>query len=204
MSRLLSFGCSFTSGIGLIDIYPNTKKNSRFAWPELLGNKLNRSVVNKGKAGIGNLEILNHVLTTKFEPSDIVVIMWSQFVRHDSFRYNLIPIGSRIDEKEFLKYNPIEEQWWIDNNRARNWLTIHQCSLYLQSLNITFVSFMGIVGHNDTLPYPKLDIPNLLTDINVSDWFIDRALDDDGKGKGHPGLESHKLIANLIYDKIAQ
>ncbi len=204
MSRLIAFGCSFTFGQGLIDIYPSSNKSSRFAWPELLGNKLKRSVINRGKPGIGNLEILNRVLTTKFEPSDIVVIMWSQFVRHDFFRYDLIPIGSRIHYEEFLKYNPIEEKWWIDNNRARNWLTIHQCSLYLQSINIPFVSFMGIVGHNDTLPYPKLEIPNLLTDINVSDWFVDRALDAHEEGKGHPGLESHKLIANLIYDKIAQ
>jgi len=173
-----------------------------------LGNKLSRSVVNQAKPGIGNLEILNHVLTTKFQPSDIAVIMWSQFSRHDFFRYKAIPIGGRLigtaGEAEFLKYNPIEEDWWINNNRARNWLTIHHCSLYLQSLNIPFVSFLGIVGYNDTLPYPSLEIPNLLKDIKSQDWIIDKAMDINDKDGAHPGLESHKLIANLIYDKIKQ
>jgi hypothetical protein len=161
--------------------------------------------VNKGKPGIGNLEILNNVLTTKFQPSDIVVIMWSEFSRHDFFRYKAIPIGGRLigGESEFLKYNPIEEDWWINNNRARNWLTIHHCSVYLQSLNIPFVSLLGIIG-NDTLPYPSLKIPNLIEDIKPNDWIIDKAMDANDEGGSHPGLESHKLIANLIYDKIKQ
>lgn len=206
MSRLFAYGCSFAYGQALPDIYPNNATPSKLAWPELLGQKLNREVVNRSVPGAGNLEILNCILSTKFEPTDMVVIMWSQFARHDFFRYVLLPRGNRLrgdeGELEFFKHNPIEEKWWINNNRDRNWLTIHHCSLYLQSLNLPFLSVLGLVCAGDTLPFPKLDIPNLVKDVLPEDWIIDRALDAHGEGGGHPGVESHRLITDLLYDRI--
>lgn len=208
MPRLLAYGCSFVYGQGLPDTYPHNSAPSKFAWPALLGEKLNREVVNYGSMGAGNLEIFNSILTTKFEPDDIVVIMWSQFTRHDFFRYKLFPRGSRLvdddGELEFFKYNPVEEKWWIDNNRDRNWLTIQHCNLYLDSLKIPSVSVLGMVCDGDTLPFPRLEIPNLMRDVLPEDWMIDRGLDANEFGGGHPGLESHKLISQMFYDRITQ
>lgn len=206
MSRLLAYGCSFTFGQGLPDTYPHNTAPSKFAWPALLGEKLNREVVNYGLMGAGNQEIFNKVLTTEFESDDLIVIMWSQFARHDFFRYKELPKGYRLNTdtaREFLKYNPIEEQWWIDNNRDRNWLTIHHCNLYLDSLNLRSLSIVGIV-EKDTYPFPELEIPNLIRDQYALDWKVDFGLDKGEEGGSHPGLESHKSISQIFYDRIMQ
>lgn len=204
MSRLITFGCSFTVGTGLPDVYPDQYKHSLIGWPNLLGEKLGLEVVNKGQAGAGNLEILYYILNTDIRPDDTCVVMWSAFLRHDQFvihpEFNN---GKRIPYNIFAKNTPIEDTAWIDANRNKNWLTIHHGSHYLNNLGVRFRSLLGINQGPITGEKPsQLHIPNLIEDIKPKHWIVDEALDAEPDHAGHPGLESQRLISQMIYDRI--
>lgn len=202
---LVAFGCSFTFGQGLPDIHHtplHIASPSIHAWPQKLAEKLNSQSINKGIPGSGNLEIFNQIINYPFNEDDICVILWSQFVRHDFFRFSSGGLGYRVDEEVFLKTNAIEEENWLIDNRIKNWLTIHHASLYLKTLNIKYYSLLGIVT-SDCFPIPNLNISNFDGNIRPhAHWFIDRALDFENPGGGHPGIKSHICLANIFYDKL--
>lgn len=207
MARLITFGCSFTAGIGLPDIYPRHDTTSSLGWPALLGKKLNLELVNKGKGGTGNLEILCNILNTDFEDTDTVVILWSSFLRHDRFVIDSdLKSGSRMSEEEFLlNVFKIESPDWVNSNRNKNWLTIHHASCYLKTLGINFYSLLGIVNRDNSITGDRpdhLDIPNFIEDIRPGHWIVDEALDGKPNEPGHPGLESQRLLSQMIYDRI--
>lgn len=75
MSRLFTFGCSFT-------------KYKWDTWADILGNQFD-SYKNYGKGGAGNLYILNQLtqsyLRDNINANDTVAIMWSTTYREDRF-----------------------------------------------------------------------------------------------------------------------
>lgn len=205
MPRLFAFGCSFTVGQGLPDVHPNVTHSS-LAWPAVLGEMLGYEVVNKGVPGAGNAEIASYIFNTDFNDDDLCVILWSHFTRYDHFVYKDDLTGSnqwqRNEYAAMLARNPIDEAWWKEHNRVKNWLAIHHTSLYLQSKNIKFVQMLGIVDY-DTYPMIGLEIPNLIDEHQPIDFIIDRALDAEDNPPGHPGTGSQRLIAQIFYDRIA-
>lgn len=204
MPRLVAFGCSFTVGQGLPDIYPNIRPSS-YAWPNVLGNMLAYEVVNKGIPGAGNAEIAAEILRTDFKEDDLCVILWSHFTRYDYFVYNNDLTGQnqwgRNEYVQMLSREPVDEFWWKEHNRVKNWLAIHHIGLYLESKNIRFLQMLGVV---DDSTYPKLDLtlPNLVEDCMPHDFIIDRAMDAKEAPPGHPGTGSQRLIAEIFYDRI--
>jgi len=204
MPRLVAFGCSFTVGQGLPDVYPNVGP-SKLAWPAVLGEKIGYEVVNNGVPGAGNAEIAANVLRYDFREDDLCVILWSHFTRFDYYTYRDDLTGGREwgrnEYQNMLAREPIEEAWWREHNRVKNWLTIHHANLYLQSKNIKFLQMLGIVD-NDTYPKPNLDITNFIEDHKPYEFIIDRALDAIEHPPGHPGTGSQRLIAEIFYDRI--
>jgi hypothetical protein len=204
MPRLIAFGCSFTVGQGLPDVYPVIKPSS-YAWPNVLGDRLGYEVVNNGIAGAGNSEIAANIFRTDFKEDDLCVILWSHFTRYDYFVYGDDLTGKnewgRNEYIHMLSKDPIEESWWKEHNRVKNWLTINHAGLYLESKNIRFLQMLGVV---DDSTYPKVDLsfPNLVEDCMPHDFIIDRAMDAEEAPPGHPGTGSQRLIANLFYDRI--
>jgi len=78
MSRLITFGCSHTFGQALPDVWNNIRSGpSKYAWPQLLADKLNIECVNLGIPGASNKQIWFRIVKIKFEPNDIVIILWS-------------------------------------------------------------------------------------------------------------------------------
>lgn len=205
MSRLVVFGCSFTVGVGLPDVYPRHDVPSNMGWPALLGEKLGLEVVNKGIGGAGNLEILHNILNTQFEPDDLCIVLWSSFLRHDQFTIDSeFEKGERIGHGIFVSDNDVTDINWAKQNKTKNWLTIHHASCYLKSLGVNFYSLLGIVNGEDiTGNCPvNLDIPNFIDEIRPGLWIIDEALDAAPGQPGHPGLESQRLLSQMIYDRI--
>ncbi len=75
--RLITFGCSNTYGHGLPDCHiPPNKAGpnpSKFAWPQLLADRLNLECVNLGEPGGSNKLMWWKTVNFKFEPTDVVI-----------------------------------------------------------------------------------------------------------------------------------
>lgn len=206
MSRLITFGCSFTYGSALPDDWPGSppphNKPSQYSWSKLLADKLGREIVNNGIPGAGNLEILQKILNTKFEKDDLVVTGWSHFDRFDFYTFTDWTTGEKNDPQKYrdvLLNQFYDDKAWIINNNVKNWLSIHHASCYLKSIGIQQYNFNAITYNLH--PIPKIHIENFLT-ILGSDWIVDRCPDFTDVLPGHPGVESQKLLANILYDKI--
>lgn len=81
MSRLIAFGCSFTYGHGLSDCFippidPGLNP-SKFAWPQLIADKLGLECYNQSIPGDSNKDIWYNIVNFDFEDNDIVVVHWS-------------------------------------------------------------------------------------------------------------------------------
>lgn len=189
LNRLVAFGCSHTFGIGLVDTYPEKITPSVHAWPNVLGSLLNYTVCNEGKPGAGNAEIFDNILRYEFRPSDLVIIMWSHFVRFD----HMVIQNDYLPKRNWKKTIIDSEH----HNAYKNYLTLQHCELLLSSRQIKSYSFLA--WSSDQLSYPKpnfIDIKNLI-DIKVSDMITDKALDGV-----HFGSKSHNNIAQSIYNRI--
>ena len=84
MNRLVAFGCSHTYGEGLKDCWVNGKAGklpSKYAWPQLLADRLKRRCFNKSMEGASNKFIWHKILNTEFTDKDIVVILWTYYNR---------------------------------------------------------------------------------------------------------------------------
>lgn len=103
MATLHTFGCSLTQGHALPDvILPDLAEEdraklgkhkhwsdrhilapSKYAWPQLLGDKLGLSVVNHGRRGACFQQIARQcsVAGPSIKPGDTVIVMWTYFSR---------------------------------------------------------------------------------------------------------------------------
>jgi hypothetical protein len=199
MGRLVTFGCSLTFGYALSDTWPYREiyNASNLAWPGVLGSKLNLEVVNKGNPGAGQTEIFSNVLDSKFEPDDTVITMWSYFDRLEFYKFLEPSKGLRIlqDHSSYRNFVILSDKYRTDIAR-RNWLIIQHASLYFKEKNMKHVSILALedrFNHPNTLY--KIDVPDIIQDISWN--YLDKALD-----KVHPGIESHKDMAEQIYNKV--
>lgn len=205
MAKLIAFGCSFTVGVGLPDVYPRNDTPSSMGWPALLGEKLGLEVENRGIPRGGNLEIFNNMLKADIQPDDVCVVLWSSFLRHDQFLMESeFGEGRRIEAEDFVVHTDVTDPKWINNNRNKNWLTIHHASCYLQCLGVKFCTLLGIVDVGQVTGFrpESLHIPNFIEDIRPGRWRIDEGLDGLPGIKGHPGVASQKLLSQLLYDRM--
>jgi hypothetical protein len=94
--KLLTVGDSFTYGEELADL--------TFAWPFLLGNKLDYEVTNLAKPGSGNTRMVRHCVE-QINNYDLVIIAWSHFARFEiadeNGFYDIWPGCSTLPHKEF-------------------------------------------------------------------------------------------------------
>ena len=186
MSRLVTFGCSFTYGTALPDkVQSSNASPSRYAWPSVLGKLTKMQVCNKATPASSNLEILCELLRFDFEPDDTVIIMWTLSHRDLFFTTDSgkkLTVWSETPLAEELK-NAKE----IDYVR-KTWLYIHHADLYLKSKNINYI-------HYPAAPHEIQELqPDYINDIDNIYWTriskVDEAADNE-----HPGVESHKLQA---------
>jgi hypothetical protein len=196
MGRLVTFGCSYTYGTGLKDIYkiPTISNSlpSIYAWPSWLGQKLKLEVINKSYPGSGNGEILNNLLRFDFNKDDIVVIMWSHFVRYDQYTVDNIDYNGK---RNWVKIADIKNDDYTWDNAYKNYLAFHHAAMYLQNREIKNLSFIAFNQDYEKYPQPLyLKIPNL---YEIKGYVQDQALD-----KGHFGIKSHMALADMLYNII--
>jgi lysophospholipase L1-like esterase len=212
MKQLITVGDSFTYGEELAD--------RTSAWPQLLANKLNYSLVNLGLPSASNDKILRKTIDYVVnEPlADLVVIGWSNIGRSehaDEFGYYDVWPG--YQGNLFKQDNTEWRNQLVDYvSRYHNSESIHLKFLqqvillqrYLKSVNIPYV-MLNIVQNEY---YKKKIFPGYLKyheQIN-KDTFL--GFNDSGmlewtygcdKGPAGHFLEAgHKIVANKIYEHI--
>ena len=207
-NKLIAFGCSITYGHGLKDCSINNLEPgpypSKFAWPSIVGNKLKADVFNLSHPGASNDQILYDILNfNDYEKGDHVIILWSYLYRAMLF----------TNEGEYLPLSPnrmihslsVGPREWESFYKAHDdydlWIrtvkNIHHASCYLESKQVKISSAhfdpWAIKWKTVTNSYIKnMDID--LAYINLNDVVVDKALDSL-----HPGEESQKNIAEIIY-----
>jgi hypothetical protein len=209
MPRLVTFGCSHTYGHGLFDccdqdLNPGPHP-SKYAWPQLVADKLGYECVNLSEPGSGNFQILITLLKTKLNPDDLVIIAFSYFIRYNFYTmtdktgngkmFKMSAAKSQITTNKVIE--TFDDEYWEEKNYWDNWLTIQHCELYLNSLNIRNFSFLNLPnGALETKP-DLIKLNNFWDDMKL-------ILKDKGLDGKHPGMSSHKNQANKIYEKLGK
>jgi hypothetical protein len=203
MPRLVTFGCSYTFGHGLVDCFmPPTNPGlhpSSYAWPNLLAKKLGYECLNLSNPGSGNFEILMRILQTSFEKDDLVITQFSFFNRYEFYRMtDKIKQGERIpfDSEIFKEILSESSDRYLGayKNYWDNWLAIKLVELFLDSKQIKNCFYISDV--NDSAPEPSiLEMKNFIRGIKT--YRLDKGLDNS-----HPGPKSHETQADILYNSI--
>jgi len=204
MSRLITFGSSTTFGQALPDTW-DYKKNipiseqgpSKYAWPQLLANKLDVECINLSIPGSSNKEIWYTILNTKFKPNDKVIILWSVrprwcIIKKSSIE-NIAPfkIDNHKPSEYFLKYIYDECDHFIDSCMRINYIT-----LALRNKIKLLKHYMDHLSEFNKIPFPKwfdsnIEKVNFVNDIlNI----YPKAMDNQ-----HTGEEGNKAFADILY-----
>jgi hypothetical protein len=196
MSRLITFGDSFTYGHGLSDchVYPNLAGDvpSKLSWPSLLANKLGLAVINKSQPGHSNIEILRDILNFEdIQPSDIIAVGWTFVVRDCIFKKDLMGIDTSFKISPWHNDKELIKHWLSVHNdydlAVRAGLYMHYASCYLKTKQIKQYHFCTHQEFLDVMPEFTL----------VPENFIDKALDNS-----HPGPLSHQQAAKNLFEII--
>jgi len=205
VNRLITFGCSYTKGIGL--------KDEHSAWPWILAESLQKECVNLSEAGCSNIKIWWAILNTEFSRSDLVLVHWT----YDNRSYTIgkdLDIGpwfNRVDEPGDLQYT-VSKQYYDNLHSVYN-------SRIDSNLRITdaedFLSRQGVRNYHMRVPRRDKDFDygedtlfqfknhltvNIWDKTKISETIMQRR-GTDGK---HPGEEHHKLFAMLIRNELRE
>jgi hypothetical protein len=204
MQRLIAFGASNTYGQGLEDCHvppcdPGPSP-SKFAWPSILSQQMGLECKNMSDPGASNAHIIEELLKFKFEPDDIIVVMWTDPYRdilHKNEKETITLAHWQQDPSINIK------EWVLLHNdydmSLRSWKTIHHAYVYLKLLGNQFYMLTDNKGTEFISTKPawasEIEFPN----IYMSDIRKTYPVALDGR---HPGFEAHAMLANLIYQNI--
>ena len=200
MSRLITFGCSYTYGEGLPDvkripIIDQPSSPSKLGWAHLLSQHLGLELVNMGFPGSSNTEILYNILTFDFKEDDTVVVMWTHPVRDIVFdkwtpiifmRKRLGPWSKEKNKSTMWKIN-------IQDYIIKTWMCIHHADLLLTSKKLKYIHY----------PYDITEIePHQINKIKINNLYTHGFYNLDKVPDGHPGIKSNIATAQQMYDII--
>lgn len=190
--RLVAFGCSYTRGTALDDVWNFEKKcsifpqPSKYAWPQLIADKLNIECLNLGKGGLSNKAIWHNIVNFKFEPNDLIIVHWSFFDRFHFFEnkdqgYIIDHTHRTARDKAFFKYLHSDYEMINDLFLRMN----HVNSLH-KNINHILMSPVEEVNWNNT-SYTKIYLDYIKEKYP-------RANDNS-----HPGILAHKEFATQLF-----
>lgn len=184
-------------------------------WPEILGQKMGKEVINLGKSGMGNDYIYNMAVDeiTKHDPRDIdyVFIGWSQSHRFDR-KYNGQWIcATKAQKFDFEGYLDKTMVYYFSLQQICKSLGIRYKQMQMISV-YSFVDF-GKIQDNHLIRsyiknhnlYKKLDLDHFILrpwmpikHIHLKDVDKYQLSHEDP----HPNKKGHDLIARVIHDRI--
>jgi hypothetical protein len=151
VSRLFSFGCSFTQWF-----WPT--------WPEIIAHDMDVPLWNYGKPGAGNQFIFNQLMQADslhgFGPDDLIIVCWTNVTREDRFDgQNWITPGNIYTqstyEKSYVDRWAIPE-WYL----LRDFATIKSADIFLQNCKAQshMLSMCDLAKNIDQFEDRKIDI----------------------------------------------
>jgi hypothetical protein len=196
--RIVAFGCSNTVGEYLPGWQDATIENnwqtklSDDAWPFVLARKMAISQVdNLAWGGLSNHEILHRILSANLSKDDLVVISWTYAGREILFH------DKNVTTQTMWDVNGKGEMFYAVHDlidlEIRSMEYVHHAQMYLENLGIKY-AMAQVELWESTPQWPK---------YNKEDFVYYKFI-DQGSDNAHPGVESHKLIAELMYKRIYQ
>ena len=181
--RLLAFGCSGTYGQGLEDCCINDGPGpnpSKFAWPQVLADKLGIECVNLSKPGNSNKNIWWNILNTDIHDDDLVIVCWT-FIDRNTI---------------ICKDKTIEMQWWEDNEKSTK---------YFENIHNNHDAFIDFfIRYNHICSYlDSINIKNL--HLNIFNYPSD-SLNEDSLYKTLPSWipewRDKRIVKSIKYTQI--
>ena len=195
MTRLVAFGCSFTRGTALDDVWDFEKncsifpQPSKYAWPQLIADELGLECINLGKGGYSNKAIWHTIINFELKPSDIVFIHWSYLDRYHYYETNDNGItvdhkGSTARDKAFFKHLHSDYDMLNDMYMRINHIDslLYGTKRYHLQINNT--------------PAPAWNNTEVL-DVYLNDYKIKYPRANDNS---HPGIQAHKEFATTLLE----
>ena len=207
--RIVTFGCSHTYGHGLADCYllPSCQPGptpSKFAWPQLLSKEFNLEVVNMGKAGASNIEILTRILSFEFLETDLIIVQWTHMPRDMLFGIpNDQQLGPNFPE---VKTSNNKDYYMVRNEydtTVRSLLHIHHADMFFRHNNLNYLHYMHEIeiSRINIVTRSKLKWFNIpLNPFKILSLEIDKANDGTHAGP-KTQFEVSKTIISLIKEK---
>ena len=208
MNRLITFGCSYTQGIGLDGLnhkahlyYDSPRESvlkiqsaSKDAWPHLLAVKRGLECINLGRGGSGPKYVFQMIREFKFQKTDIVVIQWPSPARYIIWKEdNESEIGSYLSvEPHHIGCNDFYRKYYTDfDAQYNNAVLIESTHTYLKDKCDQLYS----VSANYEM-YKNKILSNSFPILSEVGRFFDRYNNsEDTCNDGHPGKSYHVSFA---------
>lgn len=154
MSRLFTFGCSFT----------------QYQWPtwaNIVALDQEKELYNFGLAGLGNVGINQRILEAdckfNFQPNDEIMIMWTSWCREDKIaEFDYTCGGSIFNKPASIKW--FRENWsYIDTIVKNSNAVIYSNLAYKQN-----ISWQGNAFDNDFIESGTMPSVNLIKNIDFA------------------------------------
>ena len=198
MSRLVTFGCSYTYGQGMADCYiTDTKPGpvpSVYAWPTVLAKYLNRECVNLSVPGCSNKRICYDLVNANFKEDDLVIVSWTHNERSCIIKETeIIDIGPwQFTNEADSYYKHLEDS--TDSNISCN-VYMNYVDYYLDKRNIKHYTTIAI---DDEFSRCKFNDTVLMK----SSFHKIRGKHGKSKDGLHPDRHAHKAYADELYKEI--
>jgi len=196
MSRLFTFGCSYTEYI-----WPT--------WADIIAFDLHIPYENWGMSGIGNVGIAHRIvecdIRNNFNEDDLILILWSSWNREDRLTRNSDwSIGGSIFNNSLYDKSFIDKYWSLGNDIVKNSTAI---ILIDRCFNINFQGHILPITHFESLHINFNEKEKEIFDfykarVNAQNIFPD-SIHDSHKVKlkdAHPDVLDHlSYVEKFVY-----
>lgn len=208
-NKLYAFGCSLTYGQGLVDCWDPISKSpgtmpSKFAWPQILADKLQYKCVNLSRYGSGNKEICFNILRElpNMSKDDLIFIQWSFSDRFAIIDYNCNdPSQKPFNIRRFPQHTSMYKKWF------KNYWT-RENGLFDTVLYIDYISSI-MKKHMYKLTVMSVEKELYDLDFHYTDFLKLNILDYNKNSelaldRVHPNEVIHAKFADDIYKELIQ
>lgn len=226
MSRLISFGDSFTWGTDLSDDDPGRQQPSKLTWPSLFANKLGLEYICLAKPGASNHEItrLFFNYSKSITKDDLIVVNWTWLDRWEYFDSNLpkhlygpthVEFFWLEDQHQWIQVRPgddKEKYYWANyhselNDKWKSLQLVHSVKSWLDKREIPYLmTCVDMLIKDQEFHTPDYILALQREVLESILWFDKQGFVDWSRTRGypvsagwHPMDLAHSKAAELIF-----